>query len=791
MVFFIEEKSNDISIKQNVNKDEKLLRFLGYKQTLHRTYKFFENFSIGFVALYFVGAVRVVFTTGIFAGGPQAFWISYVISYLGMLITAAVMAESCSLLPVSGSLYLWAAEYVGSKYSKLVGFVVAWWSISAWTTFVAGNIQSAVNFLLSELVVFHVNFPTSTNVLKFRLVQWFLSEILLAISVLFNYLKPHSFKYVLYVSCMVILLDFFLNVIWLPIGVSKTYGFRGRKFFMETYNGTGAVPVWNWCLSFLSTAALIVGFDAPAHIAEETKNASFAAAQGVFLSAFVTGLFGLCSVFLFLSCSPELSNLLNLNAPQPFVLLYAQALGKKTHIFFNFIVILGHLLNTTVAILSSSRLVYAVARDGALFLSSWVSKVDNYRQPRNSVTLVWVASSIILCLILFSQVAFTSFVSAMTLPTVSAYGLIAFLRLFSKSNNQLQVKWSLGILSKPFQVITLVWCIFVVSVLSSPYQFPVTILTFNYAPIMLIIITCCGLLMWWITPNDIWLIRLGLGDEKDITVRGLEIIRQCHKVYFEGYTSLLRVNKTKLEEFYGCSITVINRETVELDSDELLCEAYKIDIAFLVVGDPLSATTHLDLLLRAREKGISTQIVYNASIINAIGAVGLQIYNFGQTVSLVFFTETWKPTSIYFRIKENRDLGLHTLILLDLRVQEPTFESMMRGKKTYEPPCYMNISHAINQLLELESLLYDESTLAIGIARIGSSSEKIVAGSLKQLACIDFGPPLHSLVLFGHRIHILEIEYIRAYAFDTEVFDALVKQQFSSLVRCNKVDALI
>ncbi|KAG5440603.1 hypothetical protein PCK2_000313, partial [Pneumocystis canis] len=241
------------------------------------------------------------------------------------------------------------------------------------------------------------------------------------------------------------------------------------------------------------------------------------------------------------------------------------------------------------------------------------------------------------------------------------------------------------------------------------------------------------------------------------------------------------------EEFYGCPVIAINRETVEFDSDILLREACKTDIAFLVVGDPLSATTHLDLLLRARREGISTRIVYNASIINAIGAVGLQLYNFGQTVSLVFFTETWKPNSIYFRIKENRDLGLHTLILLDLRMQEPTVESMMRGKKIYESPRYMTISHAIDQLLELELLcgekVYDESTLAIGVARIGSINEKIVTGSLKQLASIDFGPPLHSLVLFGHRIHILEIEYIRAYAFDTETFDALVKQQFPSLIK--------
>lgn len=111
------------------------------------------------------------------------------------------------------------------------------------------------------------------------------------------------FKYILRASCIIIILDFFLNIIWLPIGVSKTYGFQDKSFLMKTYNGTGAVSVWNWCLSFLSTASLIVGFDAPGHIAEETENASLNAARGVFTSALLSGLLGLPSVFLFLFCS--------------------------------------------------------------------------------------------------------------------------------------------------------------------------------------------------------------------------------------------------------------------------------------------------------------------------------------------------------------------------------------------------------------------------------------------------------------------------------------------------------
>jgi len=129
---------------------------------------------------------------------------------------------------------------------------------------------------------------------------------------------------------------------------------------------------------------------------------------------------------------------------------------------------------------------------------------------------------------------------------------------------------------------------------------------------------------------------------------------------------------------------------VESDSDSILKDADKVNVAFLVVGDPFgyvyiyiiniitillllisvinsilySATTHTDLVLRARSQNIEVKTIHNASIMNAIGCCGLQLYNYGQTVSIVFFTETWRPDSFYPKIKANRDIGLHTLCLL-------------------------------------------------------------------------------------------------------------------------------
>ena len=76
------------------------------------------------------------------------------------------------------------------------------------------------------------------------------------------------------------------------------------------------------------------------------------------------------------------------------------------------------------------------------------------------------------------------------------------------------------------------------------------------------------------------------------------------------------------------------------------------------------ATTHTDLVVRAKKLGVDVKVVHNASVMNAIGVCGLQLYRYGETVSLPFFTDTWRPDSFYEKIQRNRKLGLHTLCLL-------------------------------------------------------------------------------------------------------------------------------
>ena len=119
------------------------------------------------------------------------------------------------------------------------------------------------------------------------------------------------------------------------------------------------------------------------------------------------------------------------------------------------------------------------------------------------------------------------------------------------------------------------------------------------------------------------------------------------------------------------------------------------DVAFLVVGDPFGATTHSDLVLRAREQDIPFKNVHNASIMNAIACTGLQLYNFGETVSIPFWTDSWKPDSFYQKILKNRECGYHTLCLLDIKVKEQSEENLCRGRKIYEPPRFMSTQQVV------------------------------------------------------------------------------------------------
>ncbi|MCX9014779.1 MAG: diphthine synthase [Candidatus Methanoperedens sp.] len=244
-------------------------------------------------------------------------------------------------------------------------------------------------------------------------------------------------------------------------------------------------------------------------------------------------------------------------------------------------------------------------------------------------------------------------------------------------------------------------------------------------------------------------VGLGLYDEKDITVKGLEAVRSADEVYAEFYTShLIGTNIGKIEELYGRKLTVLKREEVEQEPVWLKSAKDK-NIVFLTGGDAMVATTHIDLRLRAKEMGIETAIIHAPSITSAIsGLSGLQNYRFGKSATIPFpYTRNDKKIiseAPYDTIKMNRKNDLHTLIFLDIDVEKG----------------FMDIKTAVSLLLEIEGHRGEgvlEKSLAVGIARAGSGSPGVHADYLENLKSYDFGGPLHSLIIPAS-LHFIEAE---------------------------------
>ncbi len=236
-------------------------------------------------------------------------------------------------------------------------------------------------------------------------------------------------------------------------------------------------------------------------------------------------------------------------------------------------------------------------------------------------------------------------------------------------------------------------------------------------------------------------IGLGLWDENDITLKGLEEARKCDKLFAEFYTSKMGVSIKKIEEKIGKKITILSRGEVE-DGTMLLKEAEKHRVALLTAGDPMAATTHVELRIRAIEKGIKTRIIHGVSIVSAAASLlGLQIYKFGRVVSIARPYKDYFPLSPYEAIKENAKMGLHSLLLLDTT------------------PTPMTANEAMEILLEMEKRVGDgligEDKLIAVVARVSSEDALARAGYIKDLIEENFGDTPHSIIIPGN-LHVVE-----------------------------------
>ncbi|MCW4029631.1 MAG: diphthine synthase [Candidatus Bathyarchaeota archaeon] len=253
--------------------------------------------------------------------------------------------------------------------------------------------------------------------------------------------------------------------------------------------------------------------------------------------------------------------------------------------------------------------------------------------------------------------------------------------------------------------------------------------------------------------KELVFVGLGLNDEYGITLKGLEETRSADAVFMETYTSRMPdFSITHFEELCGKKIQPVTRQMLEEENGQALLNAAAAGKAvFLVPGDPFIATTHITLRIDAQKKGIPTRVVHGISIMSAIVSLsGLHNYKFGKTVTVPFpdnFSET--PYNV---IAQNKQRGLHTLCLLDLRAAENR---------------YLPINEALKMLLEVEEKrklgVLSGDAVAVGIARAGGEHPVMKADFVAELAKFDFGEPPFSLIIPGE-LHFMEVDALIALA---------------------------
>jgi len=242
----------------------------------------------------------------------------------------------------------------------------------------------------------------------------------------------------------------------------------------------------------------------------------------------------------------------------------------------------------------------------------------------------------------------------------------------------------------------------------------------------------------------LWLIGIGL-KVNHLTLEAQKILIESDKVYLESYTSKYSSgSKEELEDLIGKAVSELSRNQVEEEFDVVFEEARTKKICFTVFGNPLNATTHLQIILDAKKKGIETKTVPGLSIFEFLAFTGLDRYKFGRTTTIVFGEENYEPESFFDVIMENKKIGLHSLCLLDIKEDE----RMMSIKES------VTILERIEEKSEKEIL---SDSVFIGIAGISGENEQIQAGSIEQIKNHKFTSFPQSLIVCG-KLNEKEIE---------------------------------
>ena len=509
--------SNRPAKEELIAQDITRLHGMGYAQELFRTMGGFSNFAISFTIISVLSGCLTLFAAGITTAGFAAGSIGWPLVTIFVLIVALGMAELASAYPTAGGLYYWASMLGGPGW----GWFTGWFNLIGQVAVTAGIDYGLAVSLDVLLNAWFPSFPATLGSVAGidPATQWTTLAIYAVVLVL------HAFLNIFGVRIVAILND--VSVWWHIVGVLLIGGgvviatlasqqFAGANFATHVaaqplhsagtlfhadpkYNATG-FPIWYaFLLGLLLAQYTYTGYDASAHMTEETVGAARRAPWGVVMSVVVSAFAGYVVLMGLLAAAPDLLKAAGFINPVLFILESRLGFALGTGLFA--VAVGAQFFCGMSSITTNSRMIYAFSRDGALPFSDVWHRLDRGRTPRNAIILAAAGAFVLAIPTVFNFAAYVAITSIAVIGLYISYVLPILLRLLTK--NFQRGPWHLGAWSKPIGIIAVVWVVCISVLFMLPTLNPVTWVTFNYTPVV-VLGTLLILTIWWTVSVRHW-----------------------------------------------------------------------------------------------------------------------------------------------------------------------------------------------------------------------------------------------------------------------------------------------
>ncbi|KAI9737559.1 MAG: hypothetical protein M1834_009714 [Cirrosporium novae-zelandiae] len=489
--------ANNVSEGKVFTQDEYHLASLGYKQEFFRHLGLFENWAATFSSMNFISGIPVLFGWVLYSGGPKSAFANWTMVGGLSFIVSLSMAEIAAALPTAGGIYFWAYRLGGPTWGPFLSWMTAWWNWAGWICVVPGVQQGATSFLLSAL---EIKYPES-EVLYQGWFSWLLTSIGMLFAMAPNIISQRVLQWYFRFAIFIFFTLFALYWTWFPAMASGHFQ-TSAGVFDRFYNGINFGPEkqasdsYTWVVGVLFGAWVFYGYDASAHLAEETHEASTVVAKGMWMSTLSSWLLSVPTLIIVLFCMQDFDKIISASYSNNWAEYLVQLIGKNGAVAILSILWVDSTCATASCFMSAQRVTFAISRDGVLPFSKYFRRLNKNRIPVHAGFLVCFLSIAVTCAVIGSSVAFTAITATATIATNFSYLIPIVARHTVGRKRFTPATWNLGKYSVYFAIVAGLYIMFLFVVLLLPQEYPVTAKTLNYAPICIGIVTIISLVGW-------------------------------------------------------------------------------------------------------------------------------------------------------------------------------------------------------------------------------------------------------------------------------------------------------